>query len=65
MSVKEIEQAITQLPPNEVAELVAWLEEYHHQKWDRQIEADLEAGRLDSLLAEVEEEYQSGQARPL
>lgn len=65
MSVKEIEQAITQLPKSEVAELVAWLEDYHHQIWDTQIEGDLVSGRLDALLAEAEKEYEAGKARPL
>ena len=65
MSVKEIEQAITKLPGHELTELLAWLEDYHHQVWDKQIEDDLDAGRLDTLLAEVENEYQAGLARPL
>lgn len=66
MSVKEVEIAIAQLSPKELAELMAWLEEYHAQMWDKQIEEDLEAGRLDALLAEVDAETQntqSGQAR--
>ncbi len=52
MSVKEVKIAIAQLSPKELAELMAWLEEYHAQIWDKQIEEDLEAGRLDALLAE-------------
>lgn len=65
MSVKEIEFAITQLSVDDLADLMAWLEEYYAQVWDRQIEADLEAGRLDALLAEVDEEYEAGLAQPL
>jgi len=65
MSVKEIEVAITQLPPKDLAELVAWFENYHARMWDKQIEEDLEAGRLDASLAEVDEEYESGLGRPL
>ena len=65
MSVKDIERAITQLPNNEITELVAWLEDYHHQIWDKQIENDLDSGRLDSLIAEAEKEYEAGLARPL
>lgn len=57
MSVKEIETAITQLSATELAELMAWLTEYHAQEWDKQIEDDLEAGRLDALLAQVDDEY--------
>jgi len=65
MGVKQIEWAITQLPPSELAELVSWLEDYHAQVWDMQIEEDLEAGRLDKLLAEVDEEYKAGRTEPL
>lgn len=65
MSVKEIEQAIQELPRSEFKELVAWMEEHHNQIWDKQIEDDLEAGRLDSLIAEAEAEYAAGLARPL
>jgi hypothetical protein len=60
VSVKEVESAIAQLSPKELAELMAWLEEYHAQIWDKQIEEDLEAGRLDALLAEVDKEYEAG-----
>lgn len=62
MSVREIETAITQLPAEDLAELMAWLLGYHHQTWDKQIETDLEAGRLDKLLATVDREYEAGLA---
>lgn len=65
MTIKEIEAAITQLPAKELAELMAWLQEYHAQAWDKQIGDDLEAGRLDALLAEVDKEYEAGLAQPL
>ncbi|HEV7505887.1 MAG TPA: hypothetical protein VGS07_13345 [Thermoanaerobaculia bacterium] len=65
MSVKEIEEAIAQLSARDVAELMAWLGEHHAQVWDRQIEDDLETGRLDALLAEVDDEYEAGLAQPL
>lgn len=65
MSVQEIETAITQLSAKDLAQLMAWLEEYHAQLWDGQIEEDLDAGRLDTVLAEVEQEYQAGLAKPL
>jgi len=64
MDIKQIEVATTQLPPEELAELVSWLEDYHAQVWDKQIENDLEAGRLDKVLAEVEEEYEAGLTGP-
>jgi hypothetical protein len=65
MSVKELEIAIMSLSVNELSELTAWLIEYHQEVWDKQIEEDLDSGRLDSLLDEVEQEYESGLAQLL
>lgn len=65
MSVQEIETAITRLPANELAELMTWLAAHHERVWDRQIEDDLESGRLNTLLTDVDQEYDAGLARPL
>ena len=65
MSVTEIEAAIAELPNEDLAELINWLESHHATIWDKQIEDDLEAGRLDALLAEVDKEYAAGLASPL
>jgi hypothetical protein len=64
VSVAEIQSAITQLPAGELARLAAWFQEYQQQVWDKQIEDDLEAGRLDKLLFEVDREYHLGLAKP-
>jgi hypothetical protein len=65
MSVTEIESAITELTSKDLDELISWLAQYHAKIWDRQIEEDLEAGRLDTVLAEVDREYEAGLAKPL
>ena len=65
MSVEEIEKAITQLSTEDVAKLSAWFADYQAQLWDEQIERDLDEGRLDALLEEVDAEYEAGKARPL
>ena len=65
MGVKQIERAITQLSATDLTELMGWLKDYQAQVWDKQIEEDLEAGRLDVLLAEVKEEYEAGLSRPI
>ena len=44
---------------------MAWLENYNAQMWDKQIEEDLEAGRPDPLLAEIDKEYEAGLGQPL
>ena len=65
MSVQEIENAITQLPPQDVEKLAVWLADYRNREWDEQIGRDLDDGRLDSFLAAAEAEYQAGKVRPL
>ena len=62
MRVQEIETAITQLPTGELVDLVTLLEEYYATVWGPQIERDLEAGRVDGLWAELDEEYAVGLA---
>lgn len=65
MSVQEIEAAIARLPAEELAELMAWLREHAARVWDEQIDRDLQEGRLDALLGEVDKDYEVGLARPL
>ena len=65
MSVQEIQAAIIKLPLTQLTQLSTWFEEYQARVWDRQIEADLTAGRLDTILAEVDAEYEAGLAKPL
>lgn len=65
MTVAEIERAIVQLPPQHLAELAAWLDEYRAAKWDRQTAKDLETGRLDAIVSEAEQQYRAGLAKPL
>jgi hypothetical protein len=65
MDVKEIESAIAKLPPAEIAELAKWFEAFHSQLWDKQIERDLKAGRLDALLEEAKEDLEANRCEPL
>lgn len=65
MSIKEIESAIQQLSAKEVSELSVWLADYQASLWDDQIGRDLDAGRLDEVLDQVDAEYKAGKAKPL
>jgi hypothetical protein len=65
VSIEEIEAAISELPASKLFALSSWFEKYHATVWDPQIKRDLEAGHLDSFLAEVDAEYESGLSRPL
>lgn len=65
MSVTEIQAAITELTSDDLANLMAWLDDYQAKLWDQQIDDDLQAGRLDKVLGEVDREYGTGLAEPL
>lgn len=61
----DVESAIKQLPEGEVRNLAKWLQDYLDEMWDRQIEADLASGRLDRLIAQVEEDIAANNVRDL
>ncbi|HEV3255363.1 MAG TPA: hypothetical protein VG013_00655 [Gemmataceae bacterium] len=52
-SVHEIEQAIRSLGPQDLAALRDWFAAYDAELWDRQLEQDVAAGRLDKLAEEA------------
>ena len=53
------------LPPTKVAELAEWFQEFHAELWDKQLEEDVKAGRLDSLLKEADQDRESGRCEKL
>ncbi|HUY15109.1 MAG TPA: hypothetical protein VMX16_16000 [Terriglobia bacterium] len=58
--IDELKADIERLPSNEVAELFRWLSEKEWERWDAEIEADSQAGRLDFLEREAHEEKAKG-----
>lgn len=63
--VKSIEKAVELLPPSELAEFRRWFAEFDSAAWDKQIEQDANAGKLDAIAAEALADYRSGSAREL
>ncbi|TXT24772.1 MAG: hypothetical protein FD134_1368 [Gallionellaceae bacterium] len=64
-TIQAIEQAIQQLPAQDLAEFRRWFAKFDEAAWDAQIEADAAAGKLDALAAEAVAEYRTGKAREL
>jgi len=63
--VEQIEQQIERLDDQGFARLRQWFIEYDHARWDRQIEADSAAGKLDFLADEAIAEHRAWKTRPL
>ena len=58
--VEQIERQIQSLDDQAFARLRQWFIEYDHARWDRQIEADSAAGKLDFLADEALAEHRAG-----
>ena len=63
--LEQIEQSIAALPDQELKQLAVWFDELRWQRWDRQIEEDSKAGRLESLADEALADFRAGRTRPL
>ena len=47
--IERIERDVEALAPNELAAFRKWFHEFDAAAWDRQIEDDVRAGKLDGL----------------
>jgi len=63
--VEKIEQQVKALSPEERAQLRAWFLEFEWTAWDRQIERDVRAGRLDALGKQALHDHATGKTKPL
>ena len=64
-NLEKIEQDIASLSHDDLNKLAEWLAEFQAEQWDRQIEEDARAGRLDKFIEEAKVELAAGKTRPL
>ena len=63
--VEKIEEDVQALSPGELAQFRAWFLEYDWTAWDRQLERDVQAGRLDDLAEKALRDHAAGKTTPL
>jgi hypothetical protein len=63
--VESLEREVEQLAPEELAAFRAWFVERDWQAWDRELEQDVAAGRLDRFADEALAEYERGETKEL
>lgn len=63
--IEQLERTVSNLSPADLAQFRTWFLEFDAGVWDVQIESDLKAGKLESLLAEARAEHEQGKTRPL
>jgi hypothetical protein len=64
-NVEKIEQDIQALSPEELAQFRAWFLEYDWAAWDRQLERDVQAGKLDKLADKALRDHTARKTNPL
>ncbi len=64
-SVQELENTVASLPKEEYNQFRHWFLDRDWDEWDRQIEEDAEAGKLDFLVKEALEARKSHKLKEL
>jgi len=63
--VEKLEQRVQKLSREELAAFRDWFRSYDSDEWDRQIEQDVRAGKLDSLADEAIAAHEAGRTKEL
>jgi hypothetical protein len=64
-TTEDIEKAVEQLAPRELARFRAWFETFDAERFDKEIERDAKAGKLDALADEAIAAHRAGRSRDL
>jgi hypothetical protein len=59
-TIDQLKAAVQRLSSEDLAVFRAWFAEFDAQEWDRKLESDAAAGRLDWLVAEALADRQAG-----
>lgn len=65
MTLQELEETVSGLPPEDLAKFRRWFLAFDAKSWDQQFEADVAAGKLDSLADDAIRGHQAGESKRL
>ncbi len=60
--VENIESEIRELSPEELTAFREWFTKFDAEAWDRQFEADVKGGKLDSLAERAFRDHAAGRS---
>jgi hypothetical protein len=63
--VQKLAREIEELSPSELAAFRKWFAEYDSVEWDKQIERDAMAGKLDQLAEKALADHKAGRSKEL
>jgi uncharacterized protein YfaT (DUF1175 family) len=63
MTTEDIERAIEQLTPEELARFRTWFAQFDAEQFDKAVAQDARAGKLDAFAEEALSAYRAGHTR--
>ena len=63
--IENLEEQLRALSPEELARFREWFAQFDAEAWDRQLEADVKAGKLDKLAEHALRAHAAGQSTEL
>lgn len=63
--IEELEQKVQALSAEELARFRDWFLEFDWAAWDRQLERDVRAGKLDAMAEKALRDHAAGKTKPL
>lgn len=63
--IENLEAQVRALSPEELARFREWFAQFDAEAWDRQLEADVKAGKLDKLAERALRAHAAGQSTEL
>jgi hypothetical protein len=57
MTIEDLEKAVSKLPPDQLAKFRDWFDAFDAASFDRKIERDAKAGKLDRLGDQAHADY--------
>ena len=63
--IEELERKIQALSPEELARFREWFLEFDWAAWDKQLERDVRAGKLDAMAGKALRDHAAGKTKPV
>ena len=65
MTIEDLENAVSKLPPDQFAKFRDWFDAFDAARFDQKIERDAKTGKLDRLAEQALADFREGRAREL
>ena len=65
MTMRDIEKAVSKLPPEKLFAFRVWFYKFENHAWDKQFAEDVKKGRLDKVAEEAVHYFKKGHCREL